>query len=79
MKKNRLQIKNVLKIGVQTASMGYKPPALTFLFAPEMQASDNSSRIEVTFDLDANGLLTASARDMVSNKKSELQLDYNNC
>lgn len=40
--------------------------------------SDLGSRIEITFDLDANGLLTASARDMVSNKKAELQLDYNN-
>ena len=41
-------------------------------------SSDHGSRIEVTFDLDANGLLTASARDMVSNKKEELKLDYNN-
>ncbi len=39
---------------------------------------DVINRIEVTFDLDANGLLTASARDLVSNKKAELQLDHNN-
>lgn len=42
------------------------------------QRSDIVSRIEITFDLDSNGLLTASARDIVSNKKAELQVDYNN-
>ena len=39
--------------------------------------SDIVSRIEVTFDLDKDGMLTASARDTVSNKKSQLQVDYN--
>ncbi len=36
------------------------------------------NRIEITFDLDKDGLLTASARDTVSNKKSQLQVDYAN-
>jgi molecular chaperone DnaK len=40
--------------------------------------SDVINRIEVSFDLDKNGLLTASARDTVSNKKAELEIDYNN-
>jgi len=40
--------------------------------------ADVVNRIEVTFDLDKDGLLTASARDTVSNKKAELQVDYNN-
>ena len=39
--------------------------------------SDLGSRIEVTFDLDANGLLTASARDIKSGKRGEFQLNYN--
>ena len=36
---------------------------------------DVVERIEVTFDLDRNGLLTASARDTVSNKRAELTVD----
>lgn len=40
--------------------------------------SDVVNRIEIAFDLDANGLLTASARDTVSNKKSELKIDHTN-
>ncbi len=39
---------------------------------------DVVNRIEITFDLDKDGLLTASARDTVSNKKSQLQVDYAN-
>ncbi len=39
---------------------------------------DVVNRIEITFDLDKDGLLTASARDTVSNKKSQLQVDYTN-
>ena len=37
---------------------------------------DVVDRIEIAFDLDKNGLLTASARDTVSNKKSELTVDH---
>jgi molecular chaperone DnaK len=37
---------------------------------------DIINRIEVTFDIDPNGILTATARDTVSNKKAELQIDY---
>lgn len=35
-------------------------------------------RIEVTFDIDANAMLTAYARDKVSNKKAQLQIEYKN-
>ncbi len=41
-------------------------------------SSDLGSRIEITYDLDANGMLTASARDLVGGKKAEFQLDYSN-
>jgi molecular chaperone DnaK len=37
---------------------------------------DVVDRVEVTFDIDKNGLLTASARDTVSNKKAELTVDH---
>ncbi len=37
---------------------------------------DVRNRIEVTFDLDASGMLTATARDNVSNKKAEVIIDY---
>ena len=37
---------------------------------------DVVNRIEITLDLDKDGLLTASARDTVSNKKSQLKVDY---
>ena len=39
---------------------------------------DLIGRIEVTFALDASGLLTAKARDMVSGKTVELEVDYKN-
>ncbi len=39
---------------------------------------DVVNRIEITIDLDKDGLLTASARDTVSNKKSQLKVDYAN-
>ena len=37
---------------------------------------DLIGRIEVTFSLDNNGLLTAKARDVVSGKEEQMQLDY---
>ncbi len=39
---------------------------------------DVVNRIEIMMDLDKDGLLTASARDTVSNKKSQLQVDHTN-
>jgi molecular chaperone DnaK len=39
--------------------------------------ADVVGRIEITFDLDANGLLIAAARDTVSNRRAELKIDYN--
>ena len=38
--------------------------------------SDLICRIEVTFSLDNNGLLTAKARDIVSGKEEQMQIDY---
>ena len=38
--------------------------------------SDLIGRIEVTFTLDNNGLLTAKARDIVSGKEEQMQIDY---
>jgi len=38
---------------------------------------DLIGRIEITFNLDANGILSAKARDIVSGKQSEMELDYN--
>ena len=38
---------------------------------------DVIERIEITFDIDGSGLLNASARDMVSNKKANLDIDVN--
>jgi len=38
--------------------------------------SDLIGRIEVTFSLDNNGLLTAKARDIVSGKEEQMQIDY---
>ena len=37
---------------------------------------DLIGRIEVTFSLDNNGLLTAKARDIVSGKEEQMQIDY---
>ena len=37
---------------------------------------DMIGRIEVTFSLDNNGLLTAKARDIVSGKEEQMQIDY---
>lgn len=37
---------------------------------------DLIGRIEVTFSLDSNGLLTAKARDIASGKSAELEVDY---
>ena len=37
---------------------------------------DLISRIEVTFSLDANGLLTAKARDNASGKTEEMEINY---
>jgi len=37
---------------------------------------DLIGRIEVTFSLDSNGLLTAKARDNASGKTAEMQIDY---
>jgi molecular chaperone DnaK len=37
---------------------------------------DLIGRIEVTFSLDNNGLLTAKARDTVSGKEEQMQIDY---
>ena len=37
---------------------------------------DIIGRIEITFDIDSSGLLTATASDTISNKKAELQIDY---
>ena len=39
---------------------------------------DLVGRIEITFDLNANGMLTASARDTVSGKTAELKITYKN-
>ncbi len=39
---------------------------------------DVVNRIEITMDLDKDGMLTASARDTVSNKKAQLQVDHTN-
>ena len=38
--------------------------------------ADMIGRIEVTFSLDNNGLLTAKARDIVSGKEEQMQIDY---
>ena len=38
--------------------------------------SDLIGRIEITFTLDANGILSAKARDVVSGKQSEMEIDY---
>jgi molecular chaperone DnaK len=38
---------------------------------------DLIGRIEITFTLDANGILSAKARDVVSGKQSEMEIDYN--
>jgi len=38
--------------------------------------SDLIGRIEVTFSLDNNGLLTAKARDIVSGKQEQMEIDY---
>ena len=40
--------------------------------------SDLIGRIEITFTLDANGILSAKARDTVSGKQSEMEVDYKN-
>jgi molecular chaperone DnaK (HSP70) len=37
---------------------------------------DLIGRIEISFRIDANGMLTATARDTVSGKTNELQVDY---
>ncbi len=37
---------------------------------------DMIGRIEITFSLDSNGLLTATARDIVSGKTGEMHIDY---
>ena len=37
---------------------------------------DMIGRIEVTFSLDNNGLLTAKARDIASGKEEQMQIDY---
>ena len=37
---------------------------------------DLIGRIEITFHLDANGMLTSTARDTVSGKTAELKIDY---
>ena len=37
---------------------------------------DLIGRIEVTFSLDNNGLLTAKARDIVSGKEEQMQINY---
>jgi len=37
---------------------------------------DLIGRVEVTFSLDENGLLTAKARDSVSGKEEQMQIDY---
>jgi molecular chaperone DnaK len=37
---------------------------------------DMIGRIEITFSLDSNGLLTATARDNASGKTGEMQIDY---
>ena len=37
---------------------------------------DMIGRIEVTFSLDNNGLLTAKARDIVSGKEKQMEIDY---
>lgn len=42
------------------------------------QRNDLQGRIEVTFDLDSNGLLTASARDAACGKTAQLQVEYAN-
>jgi len=39
---------------------------------------DLIGRIEITFTLDANGILSAKARDVVSGKQSEMEVDYSN-
>jgi molecular chaperone DnaK len=39
---------------------------------------DLIGRIEITFNLDASGMLTATARDIVSGKTAELQITYMN-
>ena len=40
--------------------------------------SDLIGRIEISYHLDANGMLTATARDTVSGKTGELKIDYKN-
>ena len=37
---------------------------------------DMIGRIEVTFSLDNNGILTAKARDIVSGKEEQMEIDY---
>ena len=37
---------------------------------------DMIGRIEITFSLDNNGLLTAKARDIASGKEEQMQIDY---
>ena len=39
---------------------------------------DLIGRIEITFTLDDNGILSAKARDVVSGKQSEMEVDYSN-
>ena len=39
---------------------------------------DLIGRVEITFTLDANGILSAKARDVVSGKQSEMEIDYTN-
>jgi molecular chaperone DnaK len=40
--------------------------------------ADLIGRIEVTFTLDANGILSAKARDVISGKQAEMEIDYKN-
>jgi molecular chaperone DnaK (HSP70) len=39
---------------------------------------DLIGRIEITFNLDRNGMLTATARDTVSGKTAEMKITYTN-
>jgi molecular chaperone DnaK (HSP70) len=39
---------------------------------------DLIGRIEIAFDLDRNGMLTATAHDAVSGKSAELKITYKN-
>lgn len=49
----------------------------SFRFNDLPERPDVIERIEITFDIDGNGLLNASARDMVSNKKANLDIEVN--